>query len=115
HDLLSFVAASMPPGQTRDGIERASELWATTTAQEVAAVLGSGNRVTAPDTIPFALWCASHHLDDFERAMWVTVSGLGDRDTTCAMVGGIVSMSVGCDGLPGDWLADREALPEGIV
>jgi len=42
--------------------------------------------------------------------MWQTVSGLGDRDTTCAMVGGIVALSVGQNGLPADWRRRREPL-----
>lgn len=74
------------------------------------SALGNGSRVSAPDTVPFALWCAAHHLGDFEEAMWRTVSGLGDRDTTCAIVGGIVAFSVGERGLPPSWRAAREPL-----
>jgi hypothetical protein len=33
-------------------------------------------------------WCASQHLTDDEQALWLTVGVLGDRDTTCAIVGG---------------------------
>jgi ADP-ribosylglycohydrolase len=39
------------------------------------------------------------------------VSGLGDRDTTCAIVGGIVAARHGVEGIPADWLAARESLP----
>lgn len=42
--------------------------------------------------------------------MWATVSGLGDRDTTCAIVGGIVALRVGLAGLPSEWLSHREPL-----
>ena len=49
-------------------------------------------------------------LGDFEGAMWETVSGLGDRDTTCAIVGGIVALYLGPDGLPARWLGEREPL-----
>jgi ADP-ribosylglycohydrolase len=45
---------------------------------------------------------------DYEAALWRTVSGLGDRDTTCAIVGGIVALSAG--GVPPAWLAARERL-----
>lgn len=62
------------------------------------------------DTVPFALLCASRHLDNYEEAFWQTVAGLGDRDTTCAMVGGVVALSVGEVGMPGRWVASREAL-----
>ena len=75
--------------------------------------LGNGSRVTAPDTVPFALWCAARHLDQFEEALWATVSGLGDRDTTCAIVGGVVALAVGPSGLPPAWVAAREPLDLG--
>jgi hypothetical protein len=42
--------------------------------------------------------------------MWTTVTGLGDRDTTCAIAGGVVAMAVGRAGLPASWLAAREPL-----
>jgi hypothetical protein len=42
--------------------------------------------------------------------MLQTVAGLGDRDTTCAIVGGIVALSAG--EVPQEWIARRETLPE---
>jgi ADP-ribosylglycohydrolase len=42
---------------------------------------------------------------------WTTVSVLGDRDTTCAIVGGIVACSVGEAGIPAAWLQARKPLP----
>ena len=55
------------------------------------AALGTGRKVSAQDTVPFALWCASQRLGNYEEAFWLTVSELCDVDTTCAMVGGIVA------------------------
>lgn len=43
-----------------------------------------------------------------EDALWTAVSGLGDRDTTCAIVGVIVALQVGA--VPSLWLAAREPL-----
>lgn len=43
--------------------------------------------------------------------MWQTAIAGGDVDTTCAMVGGIVAMAVGQEGIPPQWLANREPLP----
>ena len=71
-------------------------------------VLGTGSKVTAADTVPFSLWCAARHLGDYEEALWTTVSGLGDRDTTCAIVGGIVALSCDPSAIPAAWLAARE-------
>jgi hypothetical protein len=41
--------------------------------------------------------------------LWNTVAGLGDRDTTCAIVGGIVSLVEGVT-IPPRWMAAREGL-----
>ena len=47
--------------------------------------------------MPFAVWCASQDLGIFEKAIWVTVSGYGDMDTNCAIVGGIVATYIGVE------------------
>ena len=44
------------------------------------------------------------------EALWHTVAGLGDRDTTCAIVGGIVGARVGVEGIPIEWRDKRESL-----
>jgi hypothetical protein len=54
--------------------------------------LGNGTNVTSQDTVPFALWCAARHLHDYEEALWTIVAGLGDRDTTCGIVGIIIAL-----------------------
>lgn len=59
----------------------------------------------------YCLWCASSYLNDFEVALWHTASGLGDVDTNCAIVGGIVAARVGLAGLPVEWRQSREPLP----
>src|SRR2546428_722961 len=81
----------------------ARDLAPSASVRLAVAALGNGTKVSAQDTVPFALWCAAHHLDDFVEAMWLTVSGLGDRDTTCAIVGGIVAGYTGSAGIPEDW------------
>jgi len=109
--MLATVIEHTPAGLTRHGLVQALELRAQAVPTALAAKrLGSGYRVLAWDTVPFALLCASRHLDDYTEAFWDTVSGLGDRDTTCAMVGGVVALSVGEAGIPAGWLAAREPL-----
>jgi ADP-ribosylglycohydrolase len=98
-------------GEVRAGIDRALALPSGTPTRDAARVLGNGANVSAADTVPFCLWIASWRSHDFEEAMWQTVSALGDRDTTCAIVGGIVSLQVGEERLPAAWLEVREALP----
>jgi len=109
--LLPFV----PPGAVHDGLRHASTLPEGTSVQQAVRALGNGTEVSAQDTVPFALWCAATHLDSFEEAMWWTVGGLGDRDTTCAMVGGVVAAYTGSAGIPPSWLAWREPLPAWAV
>ena len=41
--------------------------------------------------------------------MWSTVSALGDRDTTCAIVGGVLACDIRAT-IPEDWLSAREPL-----
>lgn len=109
--LLAAVVEHTPDGPTRRGLAKAAELRAQGMSTRAAAkILGSGYGVISSDTVPFALLCASRHLEDYVEAMWTTVSGLGDRDTTCAIAGGVVAMAVGPAGLPASWLAAREPL-----
>jgi ADP-ribosylglycohydrolase len=107
--LFDTVLAHTPDGETASGIRRAAELSHDLDVRTVAGTVGNGTRVLAQDTVPFALWCASRHVDDFEEAMWTTVAGLGDRDTTCAIVGGILAARPGAT-IPPEWLAAREPL-----
>ena len=109
-EFLDLVQQATPESEVR-GIRRAMRLDAGATVRLAVAALGNGEGLSAQDTAPFALWCAAGHLDDYEAALWTTVSGLGDRDTTCAIVGGIVVGATGEDGLPVEWLQSREALP----
>ncbi|HEX8697264.1 MAG TPA: ADP-ribosylglycohydrolase family protein [Myxococcaceae bacterium] len=108
--LFDVVVDHTPPGATRRGLEKARALPLETSPVAAAKELGSGSRVISEDTVPFSVWCAARHLDSYEEALWSTVSGMGDRDTTCAIVGGIVVLSAGHESIPAAWLAARERL-----
>lgn len=74
---------------------------------------GHGPR-TSP-TVPFALWCAAHHLGSLTEALWTTAEGFGDVDTTCAITGGVVAARnerVGGAMAPAEWLHLVEPLPD---
>jgi ADP-ribosylglycohydrolase len=90
-ELFEAVLGRTPNGETRAGLVRAAELPFGTEVRVAVEALGNGTQVLAQDTVPFSLWCAARHLGDFAEALWTTVAGLGDRDTTCAIVGGILS------------------------
>ena len=108
--FLRAVAERTPESETRRGIEAAIALPDGTTPEEAADVLGSGHRVSAQDTVPFALWCVARSPDDFEDTLWTTARGLGDVDTTCAIVGGITVMRTGSASIPQSWMMATEVL-----
>jgi ADP-ribosylglycohydrolase len=114
-DLLQQVHQRTPTSDVRRGIERAIDLPNGTPVRTAVSILGNGSLVTAQDTVPFALWSAACHLKDYEGALWATVSGLGDRDTTCAMVGGIVVMYTGVRNIPKEWVDCREPIPRHML
>jgi ADP-ribosylglycohydrolase len=109
-EFLEQVYQKTPASEVRRGIRKALELPRETSMDLAVAMLGNGFNVTAQDTVPFALWVAASHLDDYEEALWATVSGLGDRDTTCAIVGGIVVMCAGLESIPKQWVKHREPI-----
>lgn len=78
--------------------------------EETAKALGNGSLVTAPDTVPFCLWMAAHHLDDFKKALAQTIFSGGDCDTNAAIVCGIVALSAGRHQIPIEWLYSRERI-----
>jgi len=114
-ELLQQVHQRTPASDVRRGIEKAMDLPKGTPVRAAVSVLGNGSKVTAQDTVPFALWSAACHLNDYEEALWATVSGLGDRDTTCAMVGGVVVMYTGVRSIPKRWLDCREPIPRHML
>lgn len=109
--FLQQVAAMTPDGAVRDGIMKAATLPGGTQPWKAADLLGNGQRITAADTVPFALWSAAHNLDDLPGALWATAEGLGDVDTTCAICGGVVAARTGLAGVPDPWLQLREPIP----
>jgi ADP-ribosylglycohydrolase len=110
---LAEVLRHTPPSQVRDGIAKAASMTGASVA-EVAAVVGTGRFVSAPDTVPLALWVAATHLDDFEEAIWTAAAEAEDVDTVCAIVGGIVAARVGVDGIPAEWRQAAEPLPSWV-
>ncbi|MGH7351650.1 MAG: ADP-ribosylglycohydrolase family protein [Candidatus Methylomirabilales bacterium] len=107
-DFLKEILPYVPEGITKDRIQHAMQI-SPGELHEAIEQLGTGSEVTAQDTVPFCLWSAAYHMDDFEDALWWTAKGMGDCDTTCAIVGGIVALSA--SEIPASWLTRREPLP----
>ncbi|WP_344453147.1 ADP-ribosylglycohydrolase family protein [Actinomadura kijaniata] len=108
--MLEAALEHTPAEHVRKGLRRARTLLKATPA-EAAHVLGNGNRISAQDTVPFALWAAATNLDDYESAIRACVLVGGDMDTTAAITGGVLAARLGTEGLPPGWHEAREPLP----
>ncbi len=104
--FLRDITDKLPESDTKYKISIAASVPKESGIDFVVSVLGNGMMLTAQDTVPFCLWCAAYHYDSVEEALWTAVSALGDRDTICAIVGGMVSLYA--DKLPQQWLSYME-------
>jgi ADP-ribosylglycohydrolase len=110
-EFLNIVHKCTPDGKTRNGIARAVQIHHLESPQSAARILGNGIGVTCPDTVPFTVWAAAKYLGKYQEAIAATASVGGDVDTNCAIVGGIVALSAGWEGIPKEWLQQIEPLP----
>ncbi len=111
-DFIDAVLPHLPDSLVRAKCIQARDLTPGCSVRLAVSALGNGTGVSAQDTVPFCLWCAGEKLNHYEEALWLTVAGLGDRDTTCAIVGGIVSLFAGRESIPNYFLSAREPLPD---
>jgi ADP-ribosylglycohydrolase len=109
-NFFESILHHTPESKVLRGILVANTTPADTPVADVARALGNGSLVTAPDTVPFCIWMAAHHLHQFPEAIAKTISAGGDCDTNAAIVGGIVSLSAGRNSIPADWLKAREKI-----
>ena len=109
--LIDLALPYVPEIAVRSRLARARDLSPGLPAPYGAALLENGSAISAQDTVPYAIWCAASYLTDYEAALWHTAHGMGDIDTNCAIVGGIVALAVGEGGLPAEWRQSREPLP----
>lgn len=75
-------------------------------AAEVIETLG--NDVTAPGSVPTAIYAFLAHPDSFSEAVTVAVRLGGDADTIGAMTGAIAGAFHGAEAIPEDWLSALE-------
>lgn len=118
-EFIRRVIDLTPDGPTKSGLEKACALPTQTRLsfdqiRFAAEQIGSGKEGLCRDTVPFVIW-VSAMCQSVEEGIWAACGGLGDVDTTSAMVAAIVSMSNDLEiekQIPGDWLAAVESLPE---
>ncbi|MGP4023217.1 ADP-ribosylglycohydrolase family protein [Actinomadura sp. 3N407] len=108
--LIEAALDHTPGTYVRRGLQRARNL-KKATVEQAARVLGNGSRITAQDTVPFALWAATRYHNDYPAGVRACVTAGGDMDTTAAIAGGIIATRTGIVGIPPEWLDSREPLP----
>lgn len=104
--FLRDIADKLPESDTKYKILSAASIPKDSSIDFVVSVLGNGLKLTAQDTVPFCLWCGAYFYSSMEEALWTAVSALGDRDTICAVVGGMVSLFA--EEFPQQWLSYME-------
>jgi len=107
-NFYDFITGHMPASEVKAKIQKAQKLPGDYDIRTIVSVLGNGTNLTAPDTVPFALWCAANHTGSFSEAIWTGISALGDRDTIAAIIGSIVVLSAGSTSIPNQWIAQAE-------
>ncbi len=110
--FLDMILPYVPDSEVREKIRHARNLAPGASITLAAAALGDGRFITAQDTVAFTLWCAGEKMENYEEALWFTLSKSCDRDTNCAIVGGIVVGYTGIETIPTEWHNRREPYPE---
>lgn len=113
-DFIKQIVEYLPDSDTKSKIIKSMTIPYSYHIETVKTILGNGSRILAQDTVPFSIWCAAHNLENFEEAIWKAVSILGDRDTICAIVGGITIMSTQENKIPQKWLESVENIESSI-
>lgn len=114
NEFIKKVMTFLPASDTASKINKSVSVPFSYTAETITSILGNGTKIMAVDTVPFSIWCAAHTLGDFENSLWKAVSVLGDRDTICAIVGGITIMSASEKTIPMEWSTSVEDIDTSI-
>lgn len=108
--MLSFLIDSLPDTRLRDRLLTISQLPATASIAEVAALGTTGYVV---NSVPLAIFAATKvsHLTPTEVYREVIGAG-GDTDSNASIAGQIVGTYLGQQGLPSELVRKLGTLPE---
>ena len=112
NDFINLIINELPDTDTKSKIKKSLSVPYNYHIETVKTILGNGNKMMSQDTAPFAIWCAAHNLNHFEKGLWKAVSVLGDRDTICAIIGGIVCQTA--ENIPQNWLDNVEDFEQSV-
>ncbi|PJJ64570.1 ADP-ribosylglycohydrolase family protein [Chryseobacterium geocarposphaerae] len=88
-EFIQKIQSELDDSDMKSKLNKALYLDGNPSTELLVKTLGNGIKMTAQDTVPIVIWMLSRYRNNFEECFWNTVSALGDRDTTCAMAGGI--------------------------
>lgn len=111
--LIDLVLEYLPQNSISTRLQHANALSPGMPAPFGAAWLGNTGSDDTREIAPFAIWCAGSYLNDFSGALWHTAFAQGALTANCAIVGGIVALATGAQGIPHEWQQNRVALPNG--
>jgi ADP-ribosylglycohydrolase len=113
-EFIDRIVHELPDSDTKSKISKSKDVSYNFQIETVKSILGNGTYMTSQDTVPFAIWCTAYNLENFEEGLWKAVSILGDRDTICAMVGGMTIMSSKKENIPSAWITSVEKFEQSI-
>ncbi|WP_196889479.1 ADP-ribosylglycohydrolase family protein [Aureivirga sp. CE67] len=113
-EFIEKIVTELPDTDTTSKIKKGIKIPYNYHIETVKSILGNGVQIIAKDTVPFSIWCAAHNLDNFEESIWKAITVLGDRDTICAIVGGITMLSSDEKNIPQHWVDSVEKYEESI-
>ncbi|WP_051289123.1 ADP-ribosylglycohydrolase family protein [Chryseobacterium daeguense] len=106
-DFIQKIQDELNDSDMKSKLNKVLYLDGNPSIELLVKTLGNGIKMTAQDTVPIVIWMLSRYRNNFEECLWNTVSVLGDRDTTCAMAGGISILSCEENTIP-DWTKNVE-------
>jgi len=113
-DFIDKILNELPDSDTKSKISKSKSVPYNYNIETVKSILGNGVNMTAQDTVPFAIWCTAYNLQNFEEGLWKAVSILGDRDTICAIVGGMSILSSEDLNIPQLWVNSVESFEKSV-
>lgn len=106
-EFIQKIQSELKDSDIKSKLNKVLYLDGNPSIELLVKTLGNGIKMTAQDTVPIVLWMLSIYRNNLEECLWNTVSALGDRDTTCAMAGGISILSCDEASIP-DWTKNVE-------
>lgn len=106
-DFIQKIQEELDDSDMKSKLNKALYLDGNPSVELLVRTLGNGIKMTAQDTVPMVIWMLSRYRNNFEECLWNTVSALGDRDTTCAMAGGVSILCCDEKDIP-DWTENVE-------